>query len=360
MRYPRTPLSPDLPTGLLLCGMGGPDGPADVEPYLRLLFSDPRILPVPRLLSPLLGRIVARRRAPAVRARYAAIDPGGGSPQLAWTRRQGERLAELLARRGVTTVLPSPAMRYWHPFPQEAVADAVGRGAEQFLLVPLYPQYADAVSGAVLDASRAAARDVCPSLPVHVVTSWHLLPGYLQSLADSAAGLLRPWATAGEEPATCALLLAAHSLPERFIARGDPYLGLVRATVAAVRERLDAIAAAEGWAEWLAAVPGGRQPLLAFQGRVGPIRWIGPDIRDEVERLAASGCRRLAVQPVSFTCEHIETLHELDIELKAAAEAAGVVAFARGPALGLDETWLASLADHLYETAFTQEETARV
>ena len=72
-------------------------------------------------------------------------------------------------------------------------------------------------------------------------------------------------------------------------------------------------------------------------------------------RLAAKGIRRLLVQPVSFTCEHIETLLELDIELKAEASDLGIDDFRRGAALNLDETWLDSLAGHLIDAAFSPE-----
>ncbi len=92
--------------------------------------------------------------------------------------------------------------------------------------------------------------------------------------------------------------------------------------------------------------------LVAFQSRVGPIKWLEPNIEAETRRLAAAGCRRLFVQPVSFTCEHIETLLELDLELKETAEKAGLHGFARGAALNEDAVWLDSLAGHLAATAF--------
>jgi ferrochelatase len=100
---------------------------------------------------------------------------------------------------------------------------------------------------------------------------------------------------------------------------------------------------------------GGPTPLLAFQSRVGPIKWLGPEVTAETLRLAATGCRHIHIQPVSFTCEHIETLHELDIELRATAQAAGVTHFSRGAALNLDDVWLASLADRLRREAFGEE-----
>lgn len=342
-------LDPERTTGLVLCGMGGPDGPDDVRPFLQNLFSDPRIIPVPRFIAPLLARLIARRRAPAVRERYASIGHGGGSPQLDWTRRQAAALVDAANGAGRRWV-GRPAMRYWHPYPDASIRELLDEGAEQFLVVPTYPQFSDATNGSTLSFVGDALARLAPDAAVHVVTDWHLLPGFVTALADATTPTLAAWADADHDPADCGLLYVAHSLPEKFVAAGDPYLSQTRATVAAVhaetRRRL------ADRADWLDRMPGGVDPLLAFQSRVGPIKWLGPDVPDETSRLAQSGCRHLHVQPVSFTCEHIETLHELDIELRGIAETGGVTEFSRGSALNLNETWLASLASHLIATAY--------
>lgn len=348
-------LDPTRPTGLILCGMGGPDGPDDVEPFLRNLFADPRIIPIPRLVAPLAARIIARRRAPAVRERYGMIARDGGSPQLATTRQQAEALAERAATRA-TTWLPAVAMRYWHPFPDETVVALHERGATQYLIVPMYPQYADATSGSTLDFVVDSIERLHPEAPVHVLPAWNTLPGFVESLSSAATSALQAWSD--DDPAECALLFVAHSLPEKHIAAGDPYLDQIRATVDAVhgriRDRLN------DRTTWLDHLPGGPPPLLAFQSRVGPIKWLGPDITVETTRLAKAGCRRLHVQPVSFTCEHIETLYELDVELKKTAEAAGIMHYSRGPALNFNTIWLDSLTDYLLRVAHGKEATARV
>lgn len=353
-RFRQDHLDPARTTGLILCGMGGPDSPDAVEPFLRNLFQDPEIIPIPRLLSPVLGRLIARRRAPAVRRRYLEMGHGGSSPQVPTTRAQGERLAVLMAGAGRPTVA-APAMRYWRPYPDEAVGDLRARGAEQFLVLPMYPQYSDATNGSTLAFVQAALDRHAPGAAVHVVEAWHLLDGFIATLAANAGRGLRRWAEAGADPQSCALIYVAHSLPESFVKRGDPYLSQTRATVSAVHERVRAALAADGHAAWLARLPGGPAPLLAFQSKVGPIKWLGPEITAETRRLAAAGCRRLLVQPVSFTCEHIETLHELDLELRHEAESLGVQDFDRGAALNLDETWLASLAARLAGEPFHGE-----
>jgi ferrochelatase len=367
-KLPCDRLDPHEPAGLILCGMGGPDGPESVGPFLRNLFNDPAVLPLPAPLARLVGGLIARRRTRKVRERYASLGCGGGSPQLDWTRRQAQRLSKLLAARGLD-VSATPAMRYWHPFSDEAVVALGRRDLRQYLVVPTYPQFSAATSGSVLAAVQRAVRQAVPDARLHVVADWHLLPGYLDALMDQAEPILRSWAAAGHEPSGCALLPLAHSLPLRFVRRGDPYLAQTRATVAALRARLAARLAdptlidptltsdtkavsGERLTAWWDALPGGGQPLLAFQSKVGPVRWLGPDSVAETLRLAQAGCRRLLVLPVSFTCEHIETLHELDRELARIAREAGVLEFVRGAALNLDRGWLESLASHLAETAF--------
>ncbi len=353
--YDRTPLDPSRTTGLILCGMGGPDGPEAVEPFLRNLFADPAIFPLPRLVAGFVGHMIARKRAPKVRENYAAMSKASATPQLATTQQQAVVLAEKLSQAGRTT-LPGVAMRYWHPFPDQAVAELAGEGAEQFLIVPAYPQFSWATNGSTLDFVLDGLERVAPEAAVHITPDWHLLPGYIEALARPVIETLCAWAREDRDPRQCGLLYVAHSLPEKFIRQGDPYLDRTRETVQAVNKIVNEVMRAAEFGPWLdVLLAGGRKPRLVFQSKVGPITWLGPEIADETPRLAATGLRSLFVQPVSFTCEHVETLLELDVELRAVADQAGIVDFQRGPALNLNQTWLDSLANQLNQTAFLSE-----
>lgn len=351
--FPRDRLDPVATTGLILCGMGGPDGPDSVAPFLRNLFRDPAVLPLPSLVGRLVGSLIVRRRLNKVRQRYASLGHGGGSPQLDWTRRQCRLLEQQLSLRGMVVVV-QPAMRYWHPFPHETVSDMLAQGVRQFIVIPTYPQFSSATTGTTLAAVCEAVRATAPRAALNCLVDWHLLPGYLTALADRVEPVLRDWLAAGALPEQCAMLPVAHSLPARFIKRKDPYLKQTRATVEALRGLL--AARLMDHSAWWSALPGGGQPLLAFQSKVGPVRWLEPDSVAETIRLARDGCRRLLVLPVSFTCEHIETLHELDIQLAAVAREAGCAEFVRSAALNLDETWLSSLADHVATRAFRSQD----
>jgi len=352
--FPRAALDPARTTGLILCGMGGPDGPEAVAPFLRNLFRDPNIFPAPRLVAGISGRFIAWKRAAGVRERYAMISEDSSTTQLPTTRKQAAYLAEKISETGRGT-LPGVAMRYWNPFPNETVAELVGAGAQQFLIVPTYPQFSGATNGSTIEFVLDALQKIAHDMPVHVVSDWYLLPGFIEAVARPVISQLTRWADDRIDPDECALLYVAHSLPESFIRKGDPYLDRTQATVNAVHELVTRVLGAAENGAWLDRVAGGMKPGLCFQSKVGPIKWIGPQIDEEVPRLAQAGIRRLLVQPVSFTCEHIETLLELDIELKAQAFDLGIEDFHRGSALNLNEIWLDSLADHLLDEAFSPE-----
>ncbi len=354
-KYSRHRLDPARTTGLILCGMGGPDGPDAVEPFLCNLFADPEIFPLPRLIAGFVGRRIAKKRAPNVRANYAAVSKDSVTPQLDLTRRQANALAESLSTAGRPT-LPAIAMRYWHPFPDQTAAELVAAGAEQFLVVPTYPQFSWATNGSTLDFVLESLKRVAPEAVVHVVPDWHLLPGYIEALARPVIRNLSAWAREERDPGQTGLFYVAHSMPEKFIKKGDPYLDRTLETLAEVHKFVTTAMHEAGHGRWLdALMAGGKEPKLTFQSKVGPIKWLGPEIAEETPRLAAEGLRSIFVQPISFTCEHIETMLELGVELKEIADEAGIEDFKRGPALNLNRIWLDSLAALLTEQAFSPE-----
>jgi ferrochelatase len=125
------------------------------------------------------------------------------------------------------------------------------------------------------------------------------------------------------------LLFSAHSLPLNVIDRGDPYPQEVGATVQRVMERL-------GFAH---------PYLLAYQSKVGPLRWLGPSTEQVIRNLGARGHKHVLVVPIAFTTDHIETLSELDREYGHVAKEAGITWYKRAPALNERPIFLDALAD---------------
>ncbi len=316
---------------VVLFNLGGPDQPAAVRPFLENLFMDPAILRVPGFIRPWLGRFIAGRRTAAAQANYALI--GGGSPLLALTRAQGEALqASLNGAADGTEYRCFVAMRYWHPFAAETVREVQAWGAEEVLLLPLYPQFSTTTTGSSFTDWHAACAAAGASWPTQALCCWHSDPGF----AAATAALVR--AAHAEAlarlPAGTRLrvLFSAHGLPESIIKRGDPYQWQVERTVAAVVAQLD-----------LPMDLPGLDHVVCYQSRVTPQKWIGPSTEAEIER-AAHDKVAVLVCPIAFVSDHSETLVELDMEYREVAHKAGVPGYFRVPAQNSDPGFIAALA----------------
>lgn len=301
--------------GVLLLNMGGPERLEYIEEYLGELMADREMirLPLGRLYQDRLARFIAAWRAPLVRHRYAAI--GGGSPLGEITRRQAAALSGEL-RRPV-----SCALRYTSPRTAEALAELLAQGVRGVVALPLYPQYSRATTGSALADLWSCKRDC----RVAVVRDHHEEPGYIEALAENLRPLLADWS--GSED--CRVLFVAHSLPLKYVRGGDPYVQQTRRTV-----ELVARAAGLQDCNW----------LLGFSSRVGPVRWQGPTLAECLARLKSEQVRRLAVLPVSFVAENLETLWDLDIVFRKQCAAAGIVSFRRAPAVGESPGYIGTLA----------------
>jgi len=304
-------------TAVLLLQMGGPDSLEAVRPFLLNLFSDREIIKIgPAWLQPLIARMIVRRRTPAVVEKYREI--GGKSPIRELTQAQATALS---AELGLTCFV---AMRYWHPFTAEALQQAHAQGATKLVALSLYPHYSRATSGSSfndLDRQLAALGE---GMQVIRIPHFFDHPLYIQALAEKIeAGL-----TSFSNRNAVQLLFSAHSLPQSFIDQGDPYLEHIQATVRLVMERFDGVS-----------------HHLAFQSRAGPVRWLAPSTDDKLQELAAQGCKQLLVVPLSFVSDHIETLHEIDIEYAAEAQQLGISDFRRTASLNDSPTFIRCLAE---------------
>lgn len=308
----------DGSVGVVVMNMGGPGSLDEVQPYVRRVLADPRVVRLPlgvggTLAQGLFAALVSRRRARDVRARYASI--GGRSPLLDETRELAGRLAvELGAPVEV-------AMRYSAPSSADAVA-ALERGgrAQTVVGLSLYPQY----STATTESSIEALREALPrGARLVIVDRHHREPGFLDALAASAReGLERAGPGAH-------LLFTAHSVPVAYTKAGDPYVAEVEETVAAVASRLPR--RAEGHS-------------LAFQSAMRFGTWHGPSLEEELDRIVGAGVTRLVVQPVTFASENLETRYDLDIAFERAARSRGIERFVRQPTPGRSASYVAGLA----------------
>lgn len=297
--------------------MGGPDSLEAVRPFLLNLFSDREIIKIgPAWLQPLIARMIVRRRTPAVMEKYREI--GGRSPIQKLTQAQAEMLA---AELGIPCHV---GMRYWHPFTAETLARLRKTGVRKLVALSLYPHYSRATSGSSFNDLTRCLADLDSDLEVVRIPHFYNHPLYIDALAEKvAAGLASFPDRAGVQ-----LLFSAHSLPQSFIAEGDPYLEQIQTTVRLVMERFEGV-----------------QHRLAFQSRAGPVKWLEPSTDDTLKELAASGCKSLLVVPLSFVSDHIETLHEIDIEYAAEAHKLGISNFRRTESLNSSPAFISCLAE---------------
>ncbi|TAK00592.1 MAG: ferrochelatase [Chloroflexota bacterium] len=294
---------------VLLMAYGGPGSLDEVEAY----YTDIRrgVAPPPELLDELLDR-------------YRAI--GGASPLSGIVERQRAALEAALAGRG--RAIPVYAgMRHIAPRIATVVEAMARDGIERFVAIALAPQRSSNGAGyrraVVTGLAAAGAGGETTPTPIFV-ESWHDEPRFIEALARTTREALDRFAT----PAAVHLLFTAHSLPARVVAEGDVYPDEIAATARLVAGRL-------GVADY--------EQCFQSAGRTGE-PWLGPDLRDELRRLASEGVREIVVAPVGFVAEHLEVLYDIDIEAQAVAREVGI-RLERAPSMNDDPTFISALAD---------------
>ena len=299
---------------VVLFNLGGPDSPEAVEPFLRNLFSDPAIISLPGDL-PAAARawLIARRRAPVARKIYDHI--GGRSPIFEETREQADALERALSDDGVEAKA-FVAMRYWHPFSDDAARAVKAFDPDKIVLLPLYPQYSTTTTASSLKDWAQAAKKAG-------LADAHNA-GLLLSLG---AGLCRrggraksatPWPR--PQPDTVLSPAVVGARPAQAHRRSGRSLSMAGRAISAAAI-VKALAVPE------------LEPVVCYQSRVGPLEWIGPATDAEIARAGRDG-KGVIVAPIAFVSEHSETLVELDIEYRQLARETGVPDYRRAGTVG--------------------------
>ena len=290
---------------VLLMAYGSPDSLDQVEAY----YTDIRrgSPPPPELLEELIDR-------------YRAI--GGGSPLSRIVEEQRTALQAELARRG--RAIPVYAgMRHIAPRIATVVEGMARDGVERFVAVALAPQRSSNAAG-YWRAVRAGLDAVGAGAPAAVfVESWHDEPGFIDALSVVTREALDRF----DDPDAVRVIFTAHSLPARVVGEGDRYPDEIAATARLVAERL-------GLARY--------EQAFQSAGRTGE-PWLGPDLRDELRRLAGEGVRDVVVSPVGFVAEHLEVLYDIDIEAQAVARELGM-RLERARSMNADDLFISALA----------------
>jgi protoporphyrin/coproporphyrin ferrochelatase len=313
-------------TAILLCNLGTPEeatAPA-VRRYLAQFLSDPRVVEIPRVLWwPILHGVVLRVRPARSARKYASIWTPEGSPLKVWTEKQALLLGGYLGQRGHGVVVRH-AMRYGQPSIGSTLDALKAEGAERILVLPLYPQYAASTTASVGDDVTAWMRKARDVPELRFVKHYHDDAGYIGALAQRVND---HWMVHGRPDK---LVLSFHGLPQRSLALGDPYHCECLATGRLLGERLklrdDTV-------------------VVTFQSRFGKAEWLKPYTEPTLVALAKGRISRVDVMCPGFVSDCLETLEEIDQEVRGAYGAAGGQGFGYIPCLNDQHAWIAALAE---------------
>lgn len=288
--------------GIILLNLGGPDSLEAIRPFLYNLFSDRDIIRLgPSFLQKPLASFISKTRSKKTMAMYAMI--GGKSPILEITKTQAASLESVLNSSLITHNSSLPfkvyiGMRYWHPFIEDTVDKMQKDGIKSILALGLYPHYSIATTGSSEKIFKEAAEK--RHMDYFCAPSWFNHPLYIDALVEKIEARMKDF---DNKPV---VLFSAHSLPQKFIDEGDPYVNEIKGTIEAVAKKIDI--------QW----------HLSYQSKSGPVEWIEPSTDQMLHELAGKGVKDLLVVPVSFVSDHIETLYEIDILYKDMAHELGI------------------------------------
>jgi ferrochelatase len=219
------------------------------------------------------------------------------------------------------------AMTCSRPFVEDVVQELARGGCRRFLAFPLYPQYSFTTTKGALDRSREAVRRYAPGAAVAERGSFPVDPGFLAAHVDLIRRELARFPD--PTPASTFILFSAHSIPKSLVVEeNDPYEREVQQTAAA----------------FSAALGAGHRTGLAYQSKLGPVEWLGPQTIDVLRERGRKGESQVLVVPIAFVTDHIETLYEIDRLFAAAASEAGIAHFRRTPGLNSHPVFLEALA----------------
>jgi ferrochelatase len=276
-----------------------------------------------------LARYIARKRSVPVSGRYAMI--GRRSPIAILTERQRVKLTAALTPYVDPVVVT--AMRYWKPLTEDAVAALRAAGPlDELVLLPLYPHYSYATTLSSMKEWRRVYGDPAGGPPEHAVESFYNHPSYIQAVVQKIGVCLRQF----PDSSRIHLLFSAHGIPLSLVEKGDPYPKHVAETVRLVNEEGN-----KHYANWP------KTRLLCYQSRLGPMKWLEPSFLGTMQRLGLEGLKEMLVVPISFVTEHIETLHEINIDGRIDAKKWGIERFRMMPAVGDSAPFIAALQDEV-------------
>ncbi|WP_425050987.1 ferrochelatase [Psychromarinibacter sp. S121] len=321
--------------GVLLANLGTPDGYDywSMRRYLNEFLSDQRVIDYPKWKwQPILQTVVLGKRPFTSGAAYKTIwnEDAGESPLMTITKQQAAGITAAMKARFGDNVVVDYCMRYGNPSTESRLKALLEQGCRRILFFPLYPQYAGATTATANDQFFRALMKEKWQPASRTVPPYFDRPDYIAALAGSVE---RAYAALDHEPDV--LVASYHGLPLRYLTEeGDPYHCQCQKTTRLLREKL-------GWDK--------DKAITTFQSRFGPEEWLQPYTVEQVARLAEAGKKRIAVIAPAFSADCIETLEEINEEIRESFEHAGGESFTYIPCLNDDAAHIDALSNIIAE-----------
>ncbi len=315
--------------GVLMVNLGTPDATDywSMRRYLGEFLSDRRVIDYPAWLwQPLLQLVILTKRPFSSGEAYRGIwnNDLDESPLLTITRSQTDKVRATLTAAHGDKVVVDFAMRYGNPSTESVIRRLKEQGCERIVFFPLYPQYSAPTTATANDAAFRALMKMNWQPAIRTVPHYADHPLYIDALAKSVERVY-----AGLDARPDALVTSYHGLPMRYLTEGDPYHCLCCKTTRLMRERL-------GFPR--------DEVVVTFQSRFGPEEWLQPYTVEEVARLAKAGRRHIAIMAPAFSADCVETLEEINEEIKDSFMEAGGERFTYIPCLNDDAAHVRMMA----------------
>lgn len=299
-------------TGILLVNLGSPASTRtrDVRAFLREFLGDPRVVNLPRPLWWMILNLFVLPFRPRKSAHaYKAIWTDKGSPLIVFTQQLSEKLAKRYANE---RLIIDCAMSYGKPALLEKLRDFKQQGVEDFIILPLYPQYSSTTTASVFDAVAAEFGSWRHIPSLRFIGDYYQSPVYIKALADS---IRQHWQEHGQ---AAVLVMSFHGLPAKLTELGDPYFYHCQATAKALAEELALT---------------DKQWQMVFQSRFGAAEWLKPYCIEVLQDLPKQDIKQVDIVCPGFAVDCLETLEEIAIANKEIFMAAGGKSYRYIPAL---------------------------
>jgi ferrochelatase len=294
-------------TAVILIALGGPRNLDEVGPFMAAFMGRPAPPPV----------------VAAVIERYKLI--GGRSPLPDLVKAQAETLEKELG----SGFRVYEGFRYSLPTVAESFDRAVRDGARRVIALSMSPFATEVTTGAYRSACEGlGSAETCPLF----IASWHDNPLFIRAWQEHVFQGLKRFRTGKQK--SVVVVFTSHSIPVRYITAGDPYQRQVEETVKLVAAGLDIQLWRVAWQS---------------KGARATEPWLEPDVETTLDALAREGRKVVLEVPVGFTCDHMETLYDIDIVHRAHAQKLGLE-FERAESLNTSPLFIKALADVVKKT----------